>query len=499
MDTLLVAQSICKRFGGVQALDDVSISVAEGEVHALMGENGAGKSTLGKILAGAIRADAGLIRVGGEPAAIENPLDAQRYGIAIIFQELDLFPHLSVAENMVIGNLNYRDPPLVSQARRGEFCRPFLRQVGLSVSPQETVGRLPIAQMQLVAIARALSINAKLIVMDESTSSLPESDVDNLFHLIERLRRSCVSVIYVSHKLDEVFRICDRVTVLRDGRYVATQKVAEVTPNDLIKQMVGRDVMPSHRESACGHAETIFSVERLCTATLTDLSFELRRGEVLGVAGLVGAGRSELGAAIFGIDPLTSGSMTLRDEFYCPRSPRDAIHRGVGLVPEDRKLQGLMMQMSVEENASISILSDRLSQRGMIRRADERQLTGQIHRDVALKAAAPSVPVSTLSGGNQQKVLLSRWLLADPDVIFLDDPTRGVDVGAKEEIYGIIERLTQRGKGVLLVSSELPELLRCCDRIMVLQEGRCRGILDAQAASQEQIMELATHVEEVAT
>jgi len=492
MNALVFAESISKRYDGVQALQDVSLSIRPGEVHALMGENGAGKSTLGKILAGAIRSDAGTIRVDNQLVSIQNPMDAQRHGISIIFQELDLFPNLSVAENMVIGNLNYQDPPLVNRARMETFCRPFLDQVGLSLRADIPVGTLAIAEMQLVAIARALSVNARIIVMDESTSSLPETAVENLFELIGRLRDSGVSVVYVSHKLDEVFRICDRVTVLRDGRYVATHNVVEIQPRDVIRQMVGRDLPPTQHKAGQFKGEVIFSAKSLSTHKLRQVSFELRAGEVLGIAGLVGAGRSELAAALFGMDRLTGGSMNLRGMPYSPSGPREAIRKGVGMLPEDRKLQGLMMQMSVRENSSVSILHKQLSRLGLVQYADERQVTDRLHQEIAVKTTSPLVPVSTLSGGNQQKVLLARWLLVDPDVIFLDDPTRGVDVGAKEEIYGIIDRLQDRGKGVLLVSSELPELLRCSDRIMVLQEGQCRGILDAAETTQERIMELAT-------
>lgn len=497
MQPLVHVSGISKRFGGVQALQDVSVEFQPGEVHALMGENGAGKSTLGKIIAGAIAADSGRTFIDGREVTITSPLEAQRLGISIIFQELDLFPNLTVAENIVIGNLNYQDQVLVNRRSMAQFCKPFLERVGLDVSSNQSLGALPIGKMQQVAIARALSMNVRLIVMDESTSSLTDEAVDNLFDLIQKLRASGVCIAYVSHKLDEVFRICDRITVLRDGRFVATHEIEELKPRDLIKLMVGRDVRQStHRSSHTPNPHKLLTVQALNTAKLHGISFELRVGEVLGVAGLVGAGRSELGAALFGLDTVHSGSIRLKGKDYSPRSPHHAVRHGLGLLPEDRKREGLMMQMGVNENASLSVL-DRLSRFLLVRTKKERADTQKIYTETSLKAASDTAPVGTLSGGNQQKVLLARWLLVDPDVYFLDDPTRGVDVGAKNDIYAIIHRLAARGKGILMVSSELPELLGCCDRIMVLQDGRLKGTLDATTATQEQIMELATHVTEV--
>lgn len=495
MDALLSVRNIDKNYDGVQALADVSLDVAAGEVHALMGENGAGKSTLGKIIAGVVAPSRGTIHFEGRPIALRNPMDAQRLGISIIFQELDLFPNLSVAENIVIGNLNMQRGAFVNFQALERYCRPFLDQVGLDIPGQTPLGSLPIGQMQLVAIARALSMNARLIVMDEPTSSLTRDAVDVLFRLIGKLKDSGVSIIYVSHKMDEIFRIADRVTVLRDGGFIETVRTDQTDVDNLIRMMVGRSISSADRLASRCTSEVLLSARGLRTSRLRDVSFELHRGEVLGLAGLVGAGRSELGNALFGLDRLGSGQLEIKGEPVRIRSPRQAIDAGLGLLPEDRKLQGLMMQMSVRENAALSIMR-RLTRLGFVLAGREREAVDAMARRTAIKAASPEVSVNTLSGGNQQKVLLARWLLVDPDVIFLDDPTRGIDVGAKEDIYAIIGELAAAGKGVLLVSSELPELLRCCDRIMVLHDGENMGILDARQTTQEAIMALATRCPE---
>ena len=491
MSILLQAEGIDKHYGGVHALDGVDFDVVAGEVHALVGENGAGKSTLGKIVAGVVRADAGRIRLGGKDVTIASPLDAQRLGISIIFQELDLFPNLTVAENIAIRNLHVERGQAVRMRKLARQIRPFMDQVGLTCPPHTPLETLPIGQMQLTAIARSLSMNARLIVMDEPTSSLEGEAVETLSDLIRKLRDAGVSIIYVSHKMDEIFRIADRITVLRDGRRIDTKAASDTNVDDVIRMMVGRDVSDVQRRRGQPRDEVLLSARNLTTAAVRGVSFDLHAGEVLGIAGLAGAGRSEIGAALFGLDRIQEGEVTVRGGGLRPRSPRQAMRAGLGLLPEDRKLQGLMMDMSVKHNATMSIL-DRLQVGGFIRRRSETRAIGAVHERILLKAASPDVPVHTLSGGNQQKVLLSRWLLVNPDVIFLDDPTRGIDVGAKQDVYGIIEELAAGGKGVIFVSSELPELLRCCDRILVLHEGEPAGILDAADATQETIMALAT-------
>jgi ABC-type sugar transport system ATPase subunit len=490
---LLRAENVSKHYAGVYALKNASVSVLAGEVHALMGENGAGKSTLSKILAGAVTPDTGRIFIDNEQVSIRNPIEAQAKGIGIIYQELDLFPNLTVAENIVIGNLNAAERQFVRFRQIDNFCRPFLERVGFRGRTRDIVSTLPMGQLQLVALARALSMKARLILMDEPTSSLTEDGAERLFGVISDLKRSGVSIVYVSHKMDEIFRICDRVTVLRDGEVIGTEEIVNTTREALIRMMVGRNLEQWTRSARPTASEVLLSVSNLTTAKLHDVSFELKKGEVLGIAGLVGAGRSELGASLFGLHRRHAGEVRLRGVPIHPRSPAAAIARGIGLVPEDRKLQGLMMQMSVLENSTVAKLKS-FQKSGFLIKKRELSALRPLYQQLALKSASWSAPVSTLSGGNQQKALLARWLLIDPEVLFLDDPARGIDVGAKQDIYQIIDRLAGEGKGVILVSSELPELLRCSDRILVLNEGRVTAMFEGAEATQEKIMAAATTV-----
>jgi ABC-type sugar transport system ATPase subunit len=477
MPSLLQAGNVGKHYGGVRALQNAHFTLRAGEVHALIGENGAGKSTLARILAGATAADTASIAIDGQPAAIHNPLDAQRLGIGMIYQELDLFPNLTVGENLVIANLHFREGHVAVPRRIAAFCRPFLERVGLACGVNEKVGALPIGQQQLVAIARALSMNARILLMDEPTSSLFDDAVERLFGLIAELKRAGVAMVYVSHKMDEILRICDRATVLRDGETIGTVQTSETNVDELIRMMVGRDFKLAVRPQRRRPGAVVLAVESLTTEKLRGVSFELRGGEVLGVAGLVGAGRSELGAALFGMERIRGGTIRASGS--------------IGLLPEDRRLQGLMMRMSVIENSTMAVLP-RFQRFGFIRAAEERRALQPLTRRLALQCDSVSQPVGQLSGGNQQKVLLARWLLRDPDILFLDDPTRGIDVAAKQDIYRIVDELAAAGKGVILVSSELPELLRCCDRILVLSGGRPTAIYDAMEATQEKIMAAAT-------
>jgi ABC-type sugar transport system ATPase subunit len=492
MSDLLRAEGIRKQYGGVYALNAAELSVREGEAHALIGENGAGKSTLAKILAGSVRPDGGRILLRGAPVAIRHPRDAQRLGIAMIYQELDLFPNLTVGENIVIGNLHFPETRLVSFQKIDAFCRPFLERVGLRRGPRDLVASLSIGQAQLVALARALSMDARVILMDEPTSSLGDDAAARLFQTIGDLKRAGVAIVYVSHKMDEIFRVCDRATVLRDGETVGTAEIDRTTPEALIRMMVGEKFRAPAPAGLKPSARTpLLSVSGLTTRKLRDVSFELAAGEVLGVAGLVGAGRSELGAALFGLDRIRSGEIRLNGALLRPGSPGRAMRAGIGLLPEDRKLQGLMMDMTVTENSTLTVIR-RMRRFGMIARERETAAMGALARRLSLKCPSWNAPVSALSGGNQQKALLARWLLANPDVLFLDDPARGIDVAAKQDIYRIIAELAAAGKGIVLASSELPELLRCSDRILVLCEGRVTARLDAAEATQERIMAAAT-------
>ena len=490
MAPLLLARDITKHFGAACALNSVCFELNLGEIHALVGENGAGKSTLAGILSGSVVADSGQITLDGARVSLGHPLDARRLGIGIIRQELDLFPHLTVGENLIIGNLQFAEGPLVSLPAIEEFCRPFLDQVGLNIDGRRWVASLTIAEQQLVAIARALSMNCRILFMDEPTSALSGDAAGRLFEVMARLKSQDVSIVYVSHKMEEIFRLCDRLTVLRDGQNVGTLETAMTDPAEVIRMMVGRDVDIAPREPARASKSVVLSVANLTTHKLRDVSFDLHRGEVLGVAGLLGAGRSELGAALFGLDRIRQGTVHLNGERFFPRRPALAMRAGLGLVPEDRRLQGLMLQMSVRENSTLSVLR-RLTRLGIVRDPEEQRLFDPMAKRLRLKCESSAAPVGTLSGGNQQKALLARWVFADPDVLFLDDPARGIDVAAKEDIYTLIRELTANGKSIILASSELTELLRCADRILVLRDGRVSGIFPASAATPEAIITAA--------
>lgn len=491
MADLLNVEAVSKLYGNIYALKDASFSLRVGEVHALMGENGAGKSTLARVITGATHANTATIKIDGEPVAIRTPLDAQVLGIGIIYQELDLFHHQTIVENMVVRNPRFREGVFTNRSRMKAFCLPYLRQVGLDhLDTGRIVSSLSMGEMQLLAIARALSMEARIILMDEPTSSLMDDAVGRLFALIERLKAAGVAIVYVSHKMDEIFRISDRITVLRDGVTIGTRQIAETNMQEVIEMMVGRKVDTSVRSHRRVSDSVLMSVSSLTTKKLKGISFDLHRGEVLGVAGLVGAGRSELGAALFGLDRILTGTVHLDGRKFCPRSAKDAMHSGMGLVPEDRKLEGLMMQMSIVENGTMAVLP-RMQRLGFIDKKQEKRELQSIHTRLALKFTSLTDPVASLSGGNQQKTLLARWLTLNPDVLFLDDPARGIDVAAKQDIYRMIDELAARGKGLLLVSSELPELLRCCDRILVLNDGKLTATLPADT-TQEKIMTAAT-------
>jgi ABC-type sugar transport system ATPase subunit len=492
MSKLLQIEQINKSFGGIHALRDVSFSIESGKVNALIGENGAGKSTLGKIIAGVERADSGTLFLDNEKYNPLDPLDAQCRGVAMIFQELDLFPNQSVAANIALGNLKLmgKKQKIVNRRILKKAARPWMDKVALRVNSDVPLNMLPIAHIQLVAIARALSMDTRLIVMDEPTSALTDEAIETLFNTIGTLTNHGVTVVYVSHKMDEIFRIAHSIVVMRDGEYIGTRLKAETNVNEIISMMVGRPFEIKTKGMAHISEKPIFSIQNASTQKLSDISFELKSGEVIGIAGLVGSGRTELGRALFGFDDLRKGSMMLQGKNYAPRSPRDAMKAGIGLIPEDRKKEGLFIQQSVSDNMAVSIMEQN-QRAGFILGNTIADSVADMIGKTRLKAANSKVGINTLSGGNQQKALVCRWLMVDPVVIFLDDPTRGVDVGAKEDIYEIIEAMAARGKGILFVSSELPELLRCAGRIIVLHDGRIAGIVDAQKTDQHELMKLA--------
>ena len=487
---LISLEGISKSFPGVQALRDVSLACAAGEVHALLGENGAGKSTLMKILAGAERPDTGRIVVEGKPVRFGSPRDAQDAGISIIYQEFNLLPELTVLENIYLGREHRLLPGLLDWRGMARDATATLWRLGIALDLGARVGNLSVAQQQLVEITRALSRQARLVIMDEPSTVLAGHELEHLFATIGTLRAQGVGIIYISHRLEEVFRIADQATVLRDGVVSATVRPAETTREELVRLMVGRELRESQRPDA-GPGAPILEVRDLYAAGfLRDISFQVRRGEIVGLAGLVGAGRTTLARTLFGLERLESGRVDLDGQPIAPRQPAAAMRAGLALVPEDRKGQGLVLNLSVSRNISLPNLAG-LRQGLLLSRARHDALVGNAIHDLAIKTPGHGQEVRYLSGGNQQKVVLAKWLATRPKLLILDEPTRGVDVGAKAEIYHIIRRLAAEGTAILLISSDLPELLALAGRILVMHEGSVTGNLPAAEATEESILSLA--------
>jgi ABC-type sugar transport system ATPase subunit len=484
---------VTKRFPGVTALDTVTFEIAAGTVHALCGENGAGKSTLGKLLAGIYAPDAGQVVVNGTPVRFTSPTQARAAGVAMVHQEIAFCENLSVAENLCLGALPSR-AGFVSRRAMRQKASAMLAAIQAPIHVDATVGDLTIGQQQLVQIAGAISGGANVIIFDEPTSSISQYEAERLYGLIDDLRRRGVTCIYVSHRLEEIFRLCDVVTVLRDGKQVATAPVASLTRDALVEQMIGRSVeeyFPHHLTGTMGPER--LRVEQLSGAGFEDVSFSLRAGEVLGLAGLVGAGRSELARAIFGIDRRSSGRIFLDNRLLDESTPAAVIARGIGLVPEDRKRQGLVLSMGVLSNATLSILPS-VASLGFIRKEAER--TAALPNLERLRTRTPTLetPAGALSGGNQQKIVVTKWLAARCPVLIIDEPTRGVDVGAKAEIHALIDELAASGTAVLLISSEMPEILGLSTRILVFRGGRIVGDIARKDATQEAILRLMAGV-----
>jgi ribose transport system ATP-binding protein len=484
---------ISKRYPGVVALDGVSLEVRPGEVHALVGENGAGKSTMMKILAGAERADTGEIEINGEAVQIQSPQDAMDRGVNIIYQEFNLVPHLSAAENIYLGREPAAAiPGFINFRKLYGDAQAVMDSLGVQVDVRAEVGRLSVAQQQMVEIAKATSRNSVIIAMDEPSATLTDHELRNLFELIRGLRSRGVGIIYISHRMEEIFGICDRVTVFRDGRYVTTLNVAETNRDEIVRLMVGRELKESIPKRPAPIGEPLLEVRGLTRkGVFEDISFTVRRGEILGIGGLVGAGRTEVARAIFGADPLDAGEIKISGKVVRPRSPREAIRLGIGLVPEDRKSQGLVLSMVVRENTTLANL-DALTMLGFVNQAREREVATNYVRDLRVRTPGIEQEVRNLSGGNQQKVVLAKWLFTQSELLIFDEPTRGIDVGSKVEIYELMNELAAAGKAMIMISSELPELLGMSDRVLVMHEGRLAGELSRADATQEQIMRLAT-------
>lgn len=492
MSQLLTASSISKSFAGARALKGVSFDLRAGEVHALVGENGAGKSTLIKVMTGAVAADSGTLSVDGQPVAVMNPAIAHALGIAAIYQQPALFPHLTVAENIAFALEPRAVWRRIDWTRRRRDAHDLLRRVGADIDANRMVETLSMPEQQLVEIAKAIGSHARILIMDEPTASLSEQEVARLFEVVARLKSERVGIIYISHRLEEILAVADRVTVLRDGRTVATHARAGLQRSTLINLMIGRELSAIFPKRAVPIGEIALELRHVSsrTAGVHDVSLDIRSGEIVGLAGLVGSGRTELAHTIFGLTPLDSGEVVMNGRGVDVRSPSAAIDAGIGYLPEDRKQHGVVPEMAVDANVSLANLMA-VSRTGLIDRARERALAQRYVEQLRIKTASVASEVESLSGGNQQKVALARWLAIAPKVLIVDEPTQGVDVGSKSEIHALMQELAERGLAVLMISSELPEILGMSDRIAVMRAGRVAGVLSREEATQERILAMA--------
>lgn len=494
-EQLVVMEGIDKSFPGVHALENCSFDLYAGEVHALVGENGAGKSTLMKVLAGVYSKDAGRILLRGKEVNLSNPRAAQQHGISMIHQELNLMPHLTVAQNIFIG----REPRqgvrfLLNEKAINDQTRQLLETLHVDLDPRTKVASLTVAKQQMVEIAKALSFNSDVLIMDEPTAALTDAEIEELFRIIRHLRDRGVGIVYITHRLEELWRIADRVTVMRDGRYIDTVRIEDADINRIISMMVGRTIYEASPEiPENGSQEIVLEVRNLSRGrTLQNVSFQLKKGEIVGFAGLMGAGRTEVARAIFGADPIDSGEILVRGRKVTIKSPSDAVRHGIGYLSEDRKRYGLTLDMDVETNIVLAAFRRFLTWLGVVQPGKIRATATQFVNMLAIKTPSLQQKVKNLSGGNQQKLVIAKWLTADTDILIFDEPTRGIDVGAKSEIYRLLNDLARQGKSIIMISSELPEILRMSHRIIVMCEGRITGELGSTEATQEKIMQFAT-------
>ena len=493
---ILQMTDITKRFPGVLVLDHVSLRVKAGEVHALLGENGAGKSTLMKILAGAYVKDEGEIEVFSRKTELGDPKAAENLGISIIYQELNLIPTLTVAENIFLGRYKMSNRIQVSWKKVYEEAETLLKDLEVDVKGTDYIRDLGIAQQQMVEVAKALSMNAKIIIMDEPTAPLTARETKNLFRIVKKLKESGVSIIYISHRLEEVLEMCDCATVMRDGCTIQELNIADVTMDEIIRLMVGRELKDKYPRIEKEIGEELFRVDNLCAGSkVQNVSFSVRKGEVLCVGGLVGAGRTETVRAIFGLDVKTDGRVFIEGRECAIKNPKDAIRAGIGYVTEDRKGEGLILKLGVDENITLAAL-DGFRKGIHLNLGKEKNIVKEYVKKLNVKTPSIYQKVENLSGGNQQKVVLAKWLLSECKVLILDEPTRGIDVGAKIEVYNLINELAREGKAILVITSEIPELLGICDRVVVMARGRMSGSLSREEADQESIMTLAVGAEE---
>ena len=487
----LQLNNITKVYPGVVALNNVTLHVNKGEVHALVGENGAGKSTLIKTCTGAVIPDSGSIVIDGKEFKSMTPKLAEQHGIAVIYQEFNLVGELSVAENIFLGRA-IRKGILVDKKAMVNESRKIFRQLGVDIDPNKLVSSLTVGYQQLVEIAKAISQNAKILIMDEPSAPLTKAEAEHMYQLVYRLKEQGVTIIYISHRMEEIFKLSDRVTVMRDGNIVKTMNTSDTNVDELVKLMVGRELKETYpAREACVSDETILEVRNLSGNGLKDISFKVRKGKVLGFGGLIGSGRTELAELLFGVKPKTGGQIIFKGREIAPRTPQEAIDLGIALVPEDRKRQGALLEIDIKGNISMPILR-RISRLFIVNRKREVKIANEYKESIRIKTPSLTQKVKNLSGGNQQKVIIAKWLASNADLIILDEPTRGIDVGAKYEIYTLINSLVKNGKTVLMISSEMPELIGMSDRIIVLSEGRITGSLNKGEFDQEVIMSMAS-------
>ncbi len=486
-------RGIDKAFGTNQVLKDAGFVLGDGEVHALMGENGAGKSTLMKILTGVYTKDAGTVLVDGKEVHYKNPQEAEKDGIVFIHQELNVLFDLTVEENLFMGKEIKGKFGLCDSKAMRKKAKEALDRLGVSISPSETMSNLSVGQQQMIEICKALMVDAKVIIMDEPTAALTQSETAVLFEVIQGLRKSGVSIVYISHRMEEIFELCDRISVLRDGTYVGTKNIPETNMNEIVKMMIGREIGERYPARDSEIKEEMLRVEGLTKAgVFENVSFSVRAGEVLGVSGLMGAGRTEIMQAIFGNLPYDSGKILIQGKEVQIKSPMQAMKQGIGFITEDRKTEGLMLEESIQKNIALANL-DKVSDKNVfLKKKKEEDLVTKAIEELHIKCFGPDHECNNLSGGNQQKVVFAKWIHTDPKILILDEPTRGVDIGAKKEIYTIINKLAADGVAIIMVSSELPEVLGMSDRIMVVREGLVRGIISKEEANQENVMTLAT-------
>lgn len=487
---ILTLKNITKEFPGVKALDDVTINIERGTIHGLVGENGAGKSTLIKILAGIYQPNKGEIILDGKPCRFNSPIEARRAGISVVHQEIKLAEPLSVAENMFLGNVQLKNG-LVDWKGMRRRAREIVEDLGMDIDINAQVSSLTVAKKQIVEIMHAINNNSRILIMDEPSAVLTDRELEVMFRIVKQLRDKGITIIYISHRLDEIFGLCSNVSVLRDGRHIDTIPVASVDRQGLINMMVGREMGQEYPKEVGNVGGTILEVKNLSRGILQDISFEVKSGEVFGISGLVGAGRTELARAILGIDKPESGEVYVRGKKVHYRTFADAIRDGLGLIPEDRKLQGLVQIMSVKRNTTL-VNMKRVLRAGVISSSLEEKLSKEYANKLHVVTPSMETEVQYLSGGNQQKVVIAKWLFQNSEILFLDEPTRGIDVGAKAEIYRLINRMAKEGKTIIMISSEMPELLGMCDRIMVMHEGHKMGELNAAEATQAKIMALCS-------